>query len=499
MNDREKSDGSVVPANHRNKAGKLAAADDGEGRGPAKGNLDQQNAPRTQCRTHGAHSALDRVRLAARRGRDERFTSLFHHLSLDRLRSAYWRLKRKAAPGVDGETWQEYGRDLEARLQGLHARLHRGAYRAKPTRRTWIPKADGRQRPLGIASLEDKILQAATVEVLQAIYEQDFLGFSYGFRPGRGAHDALDALATGILRKKVNWVLDADIRGFFDAIDQRWMVKFLEHRIADPRMLRLLQKWLRAGVLEDGVRKRAVRGTPQGAPVSPLLANVYLHYAFDQWAHQWRRRHARGDVLLVRYADDFVVGFQHRSDAVRFRAALAERLRQFSLELHPEKTRLVEFGRYARLRREEAGRGKPETFTFLGLRHICARTTQGKFLLTRRTDAKRMRARLASIKDTLMRRRHAPVAVQGRWLRSVVQGYLNYHAVPTNIRAISRFRTEVVRLWMRALRRRSQRARGFSWKRLARLEGIWLPSASILHPWPEARFDRRTQGRSPVR
>jgi group II intron reverse transcriptase/maturase len=404
----------------------------------------------------------------------------------------------KAAAGVDRVTWEEYGQDLENRLQDLHARLHRGAYRAKPSRRVYIPKADGRLRPLGIAALEDKLVQAATADVMNAIYEVDFLGFSYGFRAGRSQHHALDALAFAIRRKKVSWVLDADIRGFFDAIDHTWMLEFLKHRIGDERVLRLIQKWLNAGVMENGKKTKSEEGTPQGATISPLLANIYLHYVFDLWAHQWRQKRARGDVVVVRYADDFVVGFQHERDAQQFQAELAERLRRFSLELHPEKTRLIRFGRFAALNRAERGLGKPETFTFLGLRHICARTHAGKFLLKRITDAKRLRAKLSAVRSELRRRMHLPIVQQGVWLRAVVAGYFNYHAVPTNIHALDRFRTQVARLWWRSLRRRSQRHR-LPWARMTEIVARWLPKARILHAYPDQRLDVMTRGRSPVR
>jgi group II intron reverse transcriptase/maturase len=361
-----------------------------------------------------------------------RFTALLHHVDVDRLRAAYWALNPKAATGVDGVTWRDYGQDLEANLRDLHARVHRGAYRARPSRRVYIPKADGRQRPLGVAALEDKLLQRAVVEVLNAVFEPDFLGFSYGFRPGRSPHQALDALATGILRRKVSWVLDADIRGFYDAIDHGWLLQFLEHRIADKRVLRLIRKWLKAGVIENGEWSETPEGTAQGASVSPLLANVYLHYVFDLWADQWRRRYARGDVVIVRFADDYIVGFQHRDDAERFLAELRGRLARFSLELASEKTRLIEFGRFAAERRKARGLGKPETFGFLGFTHICGKTKNGRFQLTRITEAKRLRAKLREVKTELMRRRHLPVPEQGRWLGSVVRGHLASYAVPGN-------------------------------------------------------------------
>jgi group II intron reverse transcriptase/maturase len=497
MHVREKSDGSVVPMKPPNKAG-CPAAEGAEGRDPANENSGEQNVSRTLSRTD-TPSALDRVRQRARKDGKARFTALFHHVTVDRLRDAYRRRKRRAAAGVDGVTWAQYGGNLEENLRDLHARLHRGAYRAKPSRRVYIPKADGRQRPLGIASLEDKVVQAAVVEVMNAIYEQDFLGFSYGFRPRRGAHMALDALAAAIRRKKVNWVLDADIRGFFDTIDHGWLVKMLEHRIGDRRVLRLIQKWLAAGVMEDGTWAECPEGTPQGATISPLLANLYLHYVLDVWAHQWRRRHARGEVILVRYADDFVLGFQCREDAERFLADLRERFRKFALELHPEKTRLIRFGRFAALNRAEQGlQGAPETFAFLGFRHACGRDRRGRFQIVRHTDAKRLRAKLAQVRTELRRRMHDPIPLQGAWLRSVVRGYDAYHAVPTNSDALGSFRHEAVRAWRQALRHRSQRAR-MPWSRMTRLRDRWIPPPRILHPWPDERFDARIRGKSPVR
>jgi group II intron reverse transcriptase/maturase len=441
---------------------------------------------------------LDRVREAARRDKKAKFTALFHHLTIDRLRAAFHALQRKAAPGVDGVTWQQYAESLEDNLKDLYARLHRGAYRAKPSSRVNIPKADGRLRPLGIASLEDKVVQRAVVEVLNAIYETDFLGFSYGFRPGRSQHQALDALVVGIRRRKVNWLLDADIRGYFDAISREWMVKFVEHRIADRRIVRLIQKWLSAGVMVEGKWTQSETGTPQGATASPLLANIYLHYVLDLWAQHWRSKHARGDVIITRWADDFIVGFEHRGDAERFLEELRERLRKFSLELHPDKTRILEFGRYAASNRKARGEGKPETFNFLGFTHICGKTGTGKFLIVRRTMRERMRKKLHEVKAELQRRRHQPIPEQGEWLQSVVRGHFEYYAVPTNGQPLNRFRTQVVRHWHRSLRRRSQRDRT-NWQRMQRLTRRWIPSVSILHPWPDERFDVRTRGKSPVR
>jgi RNA-directed DNA polymerase len=496
MHERGKSDSLVVPAKPSNKAAQ-AAAKTVEGRGLAEGNAASETRPGHRAGV-SASSELDRVRRVAQQDKEARFTALLHHVDVGRLRRAYWALRPQAAPGVDGVTWADYGRDLEANLQDLHARVHRGSYRPRPSRRVYIPKTDGRLRPLGIAALEDKILQRAVVEVLDAIYETDFLGFSYGFRPGRNQHDALDALAVGIKRRKVNWVLDADLRDFFTRLDQDWLEKFLEHRIADRRVLRLICKWLKAGVIEEGIWSQTVEGTPQGASASPLLANVYLHYVFDLWADQWRRRRARGDVIIVRFADDYIVGFEHHHDAQRFLVDLRGRFAKFALELHAEKTRLIEFGRYAAERREARGLGKPETFEFLGFTHICARQRNGRFTVKRVTVSKRMRAKLRQVKNELARRRHQPVPEQGQWLASVVRGHCAYYAVPGNSRAVKAFRTQATRHWRAELRRRSQRHR-LDWERMNRIATRWLPPAHIAHPYPEKRFDAGTRGRSPVR
>ncbi len=461
-----------------------------EGRGLAEGNTTSSTHPGHRA-GEGVPSGLDRVREAARKDKDARFTALLHHVTPARLYAAYLAIRPQAAPGVDGVTWASYGMNLEANLGDLNARVHSGAYRARPSRRAYIPKADGRQRPLGIAALEDKIVQRAVVEVLNAVYEEDFLGFSYGFRPGRRPHDALDALAVGIERKKVNWVLDADLRDFFSTLDQAWLMKFLEHRIADKRVLRLIRKWLSAGVIEDGKWSETPEGSPQGASVSPLLANVYLHYVFDRWVRQWRRRQARGDVIVVRFADDFIVGFEYQRDAERFLVELRERLARFKLELHPEKTRLIQFGRFAAHDRAAQGLGKPETFDFLGLTHICAKSRGGRFMLKRITISKRMRSKLHEVKDQLHRGRHRPVPEQGRWLASVVRGHLAYYAVPGNIKAARAFRDQAIRHWFKALRRRSQRHR-LGWTRMDRLAVRWLPPARIMQPWPSIRFNART-------
>jgi len=446
--------------------------------------------PRTQDRT-GMPSVLERIGEVARRDKKVRFTTLMHHVyDLNTLRGAYFGLKRDAAPGVDGETWREYGEQLEENLKDLSERLKRGAYRAKPVRRVFIPKPDGGMRPLGVTTLEDKIVQRATVEVLNQIYEVDFLGFSYGFRPGRGQHNALDALYVGIMTKKVNWVLDLDIREFFTSINHEWLLKFVEHRIADRRIVRLIQKWLRAGVLEDGERIQSDVGTPQGGGISPLLANIYLHYVLDLWVQAWRRQ-AKGDVVIVRYADDAVVGFEHVAEAAQFRADLAERFAKFGLELHPAKTRLLEFGRYAAERRKRNGRGKPESFDFLGFTHVCGKTRSGKYQVLRRTSRKRVRRKLGEIKIELKRRMHVPVPAVGKWLGAVVRGHINYYGVPNNYPALSTFRFHVAWLWWRTLRRRSHKTR-VTWERMRRLVAAYLPAARITHPQPGVRFGLTT-------
>ena len=485
MHEREKSDTAVVAVKPTNKAG-TTAAEPVEPRAGTKRNAGGQSTHRTLSRVR-VTQALDRVRQAARQRKKEKFTALFHHLSIDLLREAFLALKRDAAPGVDDLTWRTYAADLEENLIDLHARVHRGAYRALPSRRTYIPKADGRQRPLAVAALEDKIVQRATVAVLNSIYEEEFLGFSYGFRPKRGQHDALDALVVGITSKRVNFILDADVRSFFDEVSQGWLVRFVEHRIGDPRVVRLIQKWLKAGVLEDGVVTVSDKGTGQGSVISPLLANVYLHYVFDLWADRWRRREAAGDVIIVRYADDIVVGFEHEADARRFWDAMQKRFEEFALSLHPDKTRLIEFGRHAAARRGKAGLGKPETFNFLGFTFICGRSRSGKFLVKRKSRRDRMRGRLKDIKEELRRRRHQPIPEQGKWLTQVVRGYFAYHAVPTNSASIRAFRHYVVDLWRRSLSRRSQRG-GITWQRIKQIADDLLPRTKILHPWPQQRF-----------
>ena len=486
MHAAEESDFGVVPMNQPNNGGK-PWAEVGEGRPEIKENIAQSSTQPTQSGA-SVSQGLSGVRQRARERKQEKFTAPMHHLTVDLLRESYFALQRKAAPGVDGETWQQYGTGLEDRLADLHNRVHRGAYRAKPSRRVFIPKADGRQRPLGIAALEDKVVQQAVVTILNQIYEVDFKGFSYGFRPGRSPHQALDALYVGLVRSKVNWVLDADIRSFFDRMSHEWTMQFVQHRVADNRILRLIRKWLKAGVLEEGEWKETAMGTPQGAVISPLLANVYLHYVFDLWVEAWRRKVARGQVVVVRYADDLVVGFQNKADAERFLKEFEERLAKFGLESHPEKTRLPEFGRFAAVDRRKRGEKKPETFTFLGFVHQCGTSPRGLFTVWRQTANKRMVAKLKQIKQTLRRRMHEPLGQTGTWLRSVAQGFYQYHAVPGNLRAMNTFRHRLRRLWRSTLRHRSQRP-NVSWRRIGPLFDRWLPAPRVLHPYPGARFD----------
>ena len=488
MNGQEKSYPATVaekPANEAERSGSESA----EPRAGAEGNAGQQSTRRTQDR-ESVTEGLERVRQAARQRKKERFTALLHHVDVDRLRTAFHALERKAAPGVDGMTWKDYEADLEPRLAALHDRVHRGSYRPLPSRRTYIPKADGRQRPLAVAALEDKIVQGAVVMVLNAIYEEDFLGFSYGFRPGRGPHDALDALTVGIASRKVNWIVDADIRSFFDSVSQDWLIRFVEHRIGDKRIIRLIQKWLRAGVLEDGTVTVSDQGTGQGSVISPLLGNVYLHYVLDLWAERRRRRETAGDMIIVRYADDVVAGFEHEADAREFLEAMRARLEEFSLSLHPDKTRVIEFGRHAAANREQRGQGKPETFRFLGFTFICGKTRAGKFLVKRKSRRDRMRAKLKEVKAELQRRMHQPIPEQGRWLKQVVTGFFNYHAVPTNFSALAAFRYHVTDLWRRSLRRRGQKD-DTTWRRITKLAEDFLPRPRILHPWPNQRFSVR--------
>ena len=455
---------------------------------PAKGNPVQTTVTNTQG-LEAASIGLSRVREAAKRDKNLRFTNLLHHINIERLNAAYRALNRKAAAGIDNVTWEEYGEGLNERLSMLHDQIHSGRYRVRPSKRVWIPKADGRQRPIGIAALEDKIVQQALVEVLQNIYEEDFLNFSYGSRPDRSQHDALDAIYVAITQRKVSWILDADIRNFYDSLEHEWLLKFVEHRIADKRVLRLIGKFLYAGVSEEGKWSKGVVGTPQGAVISSLLANIYLHYSLDLWVKWWRNHHARGEVYIVRYSDDFVMGFQYQSDAERFQVELCKRMDKFGLELHDDKTRLIEFGRFAAANHKCRGEGKPETFDFLGFTHICSRRRKdGKFKLHRKTIGKRLRSKIKEVRIILQRHRHKPIREQGRWVRSVVQGHFNYYGVPGNREALDAFRTQIGHAWLRALRRRSHKGRGLTWERMQRCMMRWIPTARVQHPYPNQRF-----------
>lgn len=486
MHDREKSDPPIVAVKSANKPAQ-GGAESTERRGGAKGNGFGTRTHRTQCRDRVCQR-LERVRKAAKVRGEEKFTVLLSHMDIELMLTAFYDLKRTASTGVDGLSWKEYERDLEANLKDLCGRVHGNVYKALPSRRTYIAKQDGSLRPLGIAALEDKLVQRSVVMVMNAVYEESFKGFSYGFRPGRGQHQALDAVAVGISHQEVHWILDADLRKFFDTVDHEWLMRFVRHRIGDKRILRLIHLWLKAGVMEDGALSPTDEGTPQGSVISPLLANIYLHYALDLWVARWRSKETEGKMMIVRYADDFVVGFRRESDARRFLAQLKERLERFALILHPEKTRLIEFGRNAQRDRQARGEGKPETFCFLGLTHICSRSRSGRyFQLKRHTNRAKMRAKLQAIKAKLTERMHLKIPVQGQWLRRVVGGYFNYHAVPTNIGALTTFRKVVTALWRRTLRRRGQRDRT-TWETIYGLVDRWLPKPKILHPWPEQRF-----------
>jgi RNA-directed DNA polymerase len=501
MNGCGKSDRRVVPEKSANKdAGQSVSAEHMylqsqvqmmEERRLAKGNQQEQTRHRTQSRER-LQQKLVQIRQIAEKDKEAKFTALWHHVyDIDRLREAYYGLKRKSAKGVDGMSWEQYGENLEENLLDLSDRLKRGAYHARPVRRVYIPKPDGRQRPIGIPALEDKIVQGATTEVLNAIYEADFKDFSYGFRPGRNQHNALDALTVGIEKGEVSWVLDADIRSFFDTIDHDWLLRFIEHRIVDKRVLRHIKKWLLAGVLEDGKVTQAEAGTPQGGSISPLLANIYLHYAMDKWADQWRNKKAQGEVYIVRFADDAVFCFQYRSDGENFLAEMRRNLSRFGLELHPEKTRLIEFGSFAASTRAKRNEKKPETFDFLGFTHICSTTRKGKFCVLRKTKSKKMRAKLKEMHIELRKRMHDPIPEVGKWLRSVLTGHYNYYGVPRNTPALYSFHKEVIRLWMLVLKNRSQKNR-VTWKRMGRLIALWLPRPTIKHLYPGQRLSVMT-------
>jgi RNA-directed DNA polymerase len=486
MNDLQESDCAIVPMKRPNKEAK-ASAEVAEGRARTKENAAEPNTHPTQSGER-VSQGLGGVRQAAQARKQEKFTALLHHLTVDLLRDSFYALKRKASAGVDGVRWGEYENGVEERLKDLHGRVHRGAYRAQPSRRVYIPKGNGGQRPLGIACVEDKIVQQAVVTILNQIYEVDFRGFSYGFRPGRSPHQALDALSVGIERKPVRWILDGDIRGFFDHMDHGWTIEFLKHRIADNRILRLIQKWLQAGVSEQGEWSESKVGTPQGAVISPLLANVYLHYVFDLWVEVWREKVARGEVIVIRYADDLVVGFEYREDTEGFLREFAQRLGRFGLTLQSEKTRLIEFGRYAQLNRARRGEGNAETFTFLGFTHYCWTNPKGGFAVRRKTAAKRMRTKLQELKAELRKQMHQPVGEVGPRLKRVVEGYYRYHAVPENLRTLGQFRDRLCSIWRSILGRRSQRSRP-RWNRIRPTFDRWIPRPRVLHPYASVRFD----------
>lgn len=492
----EQSDESVVPTKRANNIDGAAPVETEsvEGRGSAKGNEVQPQSVRPQRRKHRS-GGLGGVRLAAEKDRKLRFTNLMHHLTEELLTSSFFDLKKNAAAGIDEVTWREYAQGFENRLRDLHERVRSGRYRATASRRKWVPKTDGKLRPLGIAALEDKIVQAAVVTLLSQIYEVDFVGFSYGFRPGRNQHRALDAISVGLTQRYVNWVLDADIKGFFDNIPHERMLQALRVRVGDRRLLKLIEQWLTAGVIDEGEWLPGILGTPQGSVISPLLANVFLHYVLDCWVENWRQS-CRGDVIIVRYADDFVMGFQADREARRCLQALQARLATFGLTLHPEKTRLIEFGRYAEQQRRQRGETGPETFNFLGFTHYCGKTRRGWFKVGRQPIAARMRATLAKIKEELRKRRHDPVSQTGQWLRSVVRGWLNYFAVPGTSRVLDQFVTQVERLWLKQLRRRSQRGRRLTWQSFSQLSRRWIPRARIVHPYPDQRLRDTTCGKS---
>ena len=486
----EESDGNVVPKKLANKE-TAVSAESMEGRTPTKRNPVHEAANRMQSR-EVASNGLDRVRQRAGADRTIRFNNLFQFLKVDLLRESFYELKRKAAPGLDGETWREYEQRLEDRLPELERELHVGNYRATPAKRGYIAKEDGRQRPLGIQTVEDKVVQQACVTILSAVFEPNFCGFSYGSRPGRSQHDALDALHVGIMRRKISWILDCDIEGFFDNLPHVYLLRFVQERVEDKRMIRLIQKWLRAGWVEDGVRHPGTIGTPQGSVISPLLANIFLNAVMDKWASEWRRVRAKGDMLIVRYVDDAVFGFQYEAEGRAFLDALRERLTTHALKLHPTKTRLIAFGRFAASNRRERGLGKPETFDYLGFTHICGVTRMGRFCVRRKTIRKRLRRKLTEIKVELIRRMHSPLEIVAGWLASVIRGFTNYHAIPGNMKAPREFYTQVSRLWLWAIRRCSQKARNrWTWERFYRLQKRWLPRPRVVHPGPFTRFDAK--------
>ncbi|NJM10140.1 MAG: group II intron reverse transcriptase/maturase [Bdellovibrionaceae bacterium] len=489
MNEQRKSDSNKVPAKPLNKAGYPKAAAEGmEGKTLTKGKTSQQNTLRTQQAGNDVQSALDRIRKLAKQEKGTKFNNLMHHIyNVDRLRKCFFEMKKKAAAGIDEVTWHDYEENLERNLQDLSRRLKVGGYKAKPVRRVFIDKADGKKRPLGVPVLEDKLVQRSTVEVMNAIYETDFRPFSYGYRPGRSQHNCLDALYVGLLTRKVNWVMDADIKGFFDSLNHEWLVKFVEHRIGDDRVIRLIRKWLKAGVMNEGTHEETSEGVPQGGSISPLLANIYLHYALDLWVDHKRRDKSRGEVIIVRWADDFVMGFEHKSQAENYLAELKDRMRKFSLELHPEKTRILEFGPWARYNRKRRQQGKPETFGFLGFTHIVGvKFSNGMYTVLRQTIRKKMRIKLTEVKQELRQRMSHPVNDQGKWLKSIVEGHCRYYGVPGNP-APNRFRFAISQMWWKTLRRRGNR-RKLQWRKMEKIVDRWLPQVKLHHPYPLRRM-----------
>ena len=486
----EESDGVIVPKKLAN-SGKQRPKEPMEGRTPTKRNPQENATNRVQDRGF-VSNGLERVRQRAEAEKSEAFVNLFHLLKVPLLREAFYALKRKASPGLDGVSWHQYERGLEARLPELQDELHKGSYRATPAKRTYLIKPDGRKRPLGVQAVEDKVVQMACVMILTEVYEPLFCGFSYGSRPGRRPHDALDALHEGIWRRKINWILDCDIEGFFDQLPHDKLMEILEKRVKDPRLLRLIRKWLRVGWVEAGTRHQATIGTPQGSVISPLLANIFLSEVMDKWTARWRCETAHGDMIAIRYVDDAVFGFQREEDARRFLDELRERLEAYGMKLHPGKTRLIEFGRFAVSNRKERGEGKPDSFDFLGFTHSCGKKRNGQFMVRRKTIAKRMTAKLKAVKEELRKRMHDPLGKTGHWLAGVIRGAINYYAVPGNMKAVRAFYTQVGRLWIQTIRRRSQKAKErWTWERFYRLQRHWLPRPRLSHPFPSQRFDAK--------